>query len=83
MQTLKITLLILAAVVIGILRPGIASWTTPMGFQVYKDLAHVFMGMLLVLWLTGWGDRRVLWMSLFWGLNLVEVICSLHAKHII
>jgi len=80
---MKIILLIVAAVVIGLLRPGIESWATPMGFQVYKDLAHMFIGMLLVLWLTGWADRRVLWRSLFWGLNLVEVLSVLHAKNII
>ena len=80
---MKIILLIIAAVVIGLLRPGIESWTTPMGFQIYKDLAHVFMGMLLVLWLTGWSDRRVLWQWLDWTLNLVEVLCALHTKHII
>lgn len=80
---MKIILLIIAAVVIGLLRPGIVSWATPMGFQIYKDLAHIFMGMLLVLWLTSWADRRTLWMSLFWWLNLVEVLSALHAKNII
>ncbi len=83
MQTWKIILLIIAAIIIGALRPGIASWATAMGFQIYKDFAHVFMGMLLVLWLTGWSDRRVLWKSLFWGLCFLEIVCALHAKNIL
>lgn len=43
-------------------------------FAAYKDVAHLFMGGLLVAALRDW--CRWQWM-LFWTLNAVEVACAM------
>ena len=80
---MKIKAILLLAIIIGALRPFTAAFMSPMGFQIYKDMAHVFMGALLVLWLLSWSDRRSLWRLTFWLLNAVEVASALLAKRII
>lgn len=49
--------------------PDTFSW-----FQVYKDLAHLFMGGLSVAW---WIQRNKWQWNLFWLMNFIEVATAI------
>lgn len=73
-------LVLFLAVAIGLLRPVIEPLVSPLGMQIYKDVAHLYMGALLVLWLLSWRDRRALWCLVFWLLNVIEVVCAVAGR---
>lgn len=52
---------------------------SPSLVDLYKDLAHVFIGGLGVLW---WQFRKIdpLYGILFWGLNAVEVTVAILSR---
>lgn len=52
--------------------PGAFDWT-----QVYKDMAHLFMGGLAVAW---WFNRYKWQWRLFWFLNAVEVAVAILSR---
>jgi hypothetical protein len=72
--------IVLAALVIALIRvwmgfnvvPEPANWA-----NVYKDVAHLFVGGLFV----GWYIQRQAWQwRLFWALNVVEVAVAIASR---
>lgn len=76
---MKAFVIILAAL-FGVARPLLVPELSELWVNIFKDMAHVYMGSLLVLWLLSWRDERSLWKGLFWTLNVVEVISAIFSR---
>lgn len=73
-------LLWIVALALAIVRVYLGMYVEPESFtwvNAYKDMAHVFIGGLLVAaWLK---KNRTLWF-LFWALNIVEVTVAIWSR---
>lgn len=68
------------AVILGILRIYIGATSTPgtlLWVQIFKDVAHLFMGGLTV---AAWNqDKKWQWI-LFWSMNTLEVTVAVISR---